>query len=252
MLLKLATDQHNLDPPAACKRNQIQLQLTETLKELATTLQRESWIQVHSWPGCHCVDQGGTQMLRWTRSPCSDNMLSWRRSNTAACHKTKLHKGVPEYVWHLGGGSCGGCGILRPSSVSAQFNRCASERDAFGELARWIKGNFRHIGNQHAYKQVACQHLKRIKRMLYIYGCYWINSYPLPTTSCMEIFLFVRLLSLCHPNVNLIPHTVCNSNQLAKWFSITNTDIIPIEPFGQRDVDVGVRHHLSSWYIWSF
>ena len=44
----------------------------------------------------------------------------------------------------------------------------------------------------------------------------------------------------------VIPHTVCDSNQLAKWFSITITDIIPTKPFGQRDVGVGVRHHLSS------
>ena len=43
-------DGYKVPPPAACKRNQTQLQPTETLN---TTLQRENWIQVHSWPGCH-------------------------------------------------------------------------------------------------------------------------------------------------------------------------------------------------------
>ena len=91
----------------------------------------------------------GTQMLRWTRSPCSDKYVVLKEIQHSSVsqnqNQMELHKGVPEYVWHLGGGSCGGCGVLRPSSVSAQFNRCAIERGALGELARWIKENFRQI-----------------------------------------------------------------------------------------------------------
>ena len=90
-------------------------------------------------------------MLLWTRSPCSDKyvVLKEIQHSSVSQNQMELQKGVPEYVsdtWEE---------VLvevAAYSVSAQFNRCASERDALGELARSKKENFRQI----EYRKSTC------------------------------------------------------------------------------------------------
>ena len=65
-------------------------------------------------------------MLLWTRSLCSDKyvVLKEIQHSSVSQNQMELHRGVPEYVsdtWEE---------VLlevAASSVSAQFNRCASE-----------------------------------------------------------------------------------------------------------------------------
>ena len=138
--------------PAPCLTNHFNWTIehpTGTLTELSTILEGQSKSELKSsdFAPEHVsnVRQAGTQMLRWTRSPCADKYVvrvegdptqqfvteeNWINLNTFdTCEEVlvvvKAHSGEQSSL----------------PSVPAPFNPCANEKDLDGELASWMKKN---------------------------------------------------------------------------------------------------------------
>jgi len=135
---------------APCQRNQFKWTVrhpTGTLEEFSTILEGKSRNEIESSQfvpdAVSNVRQAGTQMLRWTRSPCADKYV-------VRVEGDPTQQFVTEENWIFLNSSCEEVRVVveahsgenrSPPSVSAPFNPCTSERGPDGDLTSWMKEN---------------------------------------------------------------------------------------------------------------